>query len=84
MATIYTAYDSFGLVGRCDARCHNAKGSECRCICGGAFHGVGSRIAQEDAHHLTDEDLVENIRAMGFKMPVRIYRHEQHRWLFKM
>lgn len=32
-----------GLVGRCDARCYNAKqwGSKCNCICGGANHACG-------------------------------------------
>ena len=30
---------SDGTKGRCDARCHNAKGSVCHCCCGGAFHG---------------------------------------------
>lgn len=28
------------LLGRCDAKCHNAKGSKCTCICGGMNHGV--------------------------------------------
>jgi hypothetical protein len=26
---------------RCDRRCHNAKGTRCRCWCGGTFHGAG-------------------------------------------
>lgn len=29
------------FVGRCDARCYNAKHPECDCICGGANHGKG-------------------------------------------
>ena len=24
---------------RCDSRCHQAKGTKCRCWCGGFFHG---------------------------------------------
>jgi hypothetical protein len=28
-----------GKVRRCDCRCHNAKGTRCRCWCGGMFHG---------------------------------------------
>lgn len=24
----------------CNAQCHNAKGSKCRCWCGGKFHGA--------------------------------------------
>jgi hypothetical protein len=26
---------------RCDATCHNARGSKCACICGGVLHGQG-------------------------------------------
>jgi len=33
-----------GKVKRCDSRCHNAKGSRCRCWCGGFFHG-GAGVA---------------------------------------
>jgi hypothetical protein len=25
---------------KCDARCRNAKGTNCECACGGEFHGV--------------------------------------------
>jgi len=28
-----------GRVRRCDSRCHHAKGTRCKCWCGGAFHG---------------------------------------------
>ncbi len=28
-----------GKVRRCNARCHCAKGTRCRCWCGGFFHG---------------------------------------------
>ena len=47
MATVIAAYKSDGTcVGRCDARCHTAQGSKCRCICGGRNHGVGLVYAQ--------------------------------------
>jgi len=26
---------------RCDAKCYNAKGPKCTCVCGGRNHGVG-------------------------------------------
>ena len=32
-------------MGRCDARCYNAKGTVCKCICGGINHGCGLNIA---------------------------------------
>jgi len=28
-----------GKVRRCDKRCHTAKGTRCKCWCGGIFHG---------------------------------------------
>ena len=28
-----------GKVRRCDKRCHSARGTRCRCFCGGFFHG---------------------------------------------
>lgn len=30
---------------RCDARCYNAKGPKCNCICEGMNHGKGFNIA---------------------------------------
>lgn len=42
MATLISAYKRDGTpIGRCDARCHNAKTSRCTCVCGGLNHGVG-------------------------------------------
>lgn len=38
--TIY--YKSNPSLHKCDARCRNAKGSNCECSCGGEFHGAGN------------------------------------------
>lgn len=56
MATVLSVYDSHGCVGRCDARCHEAQGDICHCICGGVnYHCLfeyvdglvgGQRVAQ--------------------------------------
>lgn len=48
MATLIAVYNSEGLVGRCDARCYNADGGRCECICGGANHGKGHAKAAEN------------------------------------
>ena len=45
MTTLIVVYNSDGCLGRCDARCHNAKHPECNCICGGMNHGKGSEQA---------------------------------------
>lgn len=41
MTTLISVYTSDGCVGRCDAKCYLAKHPRCRCVCGGANHGVG-------------------------------------------
>ena len=74
MTTVYAVYDNYGCVGRCDAKCHNAKGPECRCICGGAFHGVGSKIAVDDRKYLTDYEILENARKLNPYGTLRVFR----------
>lgn len=45
MSTAIAVYTSSGCVGRCDAKCHDAREPDCDCICGGRLHGVGSSAA---------------------------------------
>jgi len=52
MTTLMSWGNTNGTKGRCDARCHNARGKDCRCMCAGRYHGKGSgtqaiRDAQE-------------------------------------
>lgn len=82
MATIISVYNSDGLVGRCDARCHEAKEPECHCICGGAYHGVGSKIAMEDRGDLTDDEVLESCRKIAGGGPTRVARTEKQLELF--
>ena len=82
MATIYAVYDSHGLVARCDARCHEATGPECHCICGGAHHGVGSNITQEEIRAVSGEELIENAVKLGVIGPLRIVRLSSQLELF--
>lgn len=48
MTTLISQHNSSGPVGRCDARCHEARGPRCTCICGGRFHGKGFAQARQD------------------------------------
>ena len=55
----YGAYSSASCLQgsrmrRCNAKCYNARGQECSCLCGGVNHGVGEHQA------------FENCRATGF------------------
>lgn len=52
MATLISIYNAQGLVGRCDARCYDAREPECDCVCGGQNHGRGFRQAQENTRTL--------------------------------
>ena len=52
-----------GKVRRCDKRCHTAKGTRCRCWCGGFFHGsagVANRAALA-------QGMTELLERNGFK-----------------
>ena len=35
-------HNSAGKNHKCDSRCTNAKGHDCECACGGAFHGINA------------------------------------------
>jgi len=65
MAMVIAVYNSDGCVGRCDARCHRAKGFDCNCICGGALHGVGTDIAREDHQYISGEEIIAECRKRG-------------------
>lgn len=39
-----------GIKGRCDAKCYNAKGPKCKCVCGAMNHGVGHNQATSNTH----------------------------------
>lgn len=82
MTTVYAVYNNDGCVGRCDAKCHEAEGSECRCICGGAMHGVGGAIAQDDRKFLTDAEILENTQGLNADGPLRVFRPGRQLELF--
>ncbi len=49
MTTVLIAHPRDGKTERrCEARCHDAKGKKCTCICGGKNHGVGFEKALEN------------------------------------
>jgi hypothetical protein len=70
MTTVIAVYNSAGCVGRCDARCHEAKSAECDCICGGANHGAGLKQAMQnnaDRVGLKSEDLERFAKEHGME-----------------
>ena len=63
-----------GVVGCCDASCYDAKGPDCTCICGGANHGVGLRVALEDRHYLTHDEILAECKNVKPGDPVMVYK----------
>jgi len=64
MTTLITVSNSEGVIGRCDAHCHNAKHEKCNCVCGGMNHGVGKAQAEKNtARHA--KDMIERYRILG-------------------
>lgn len=54
-----------GRIRKCNSRCHNAKGTRCRCCCGGAFHGKdGTGAANRQA---LAQGMTELLEQNGFK-----------------
>ena len=54
MTALITAYTAGGCVGRCDAKCYNAWGPECHCICQGANHGTGKQEAIDNTREMAE------------------------------
>jgi hypothetical protein len=55
MTTLISWGNSSGELGRCDAKCYDAIGGNCRCICGGLNHGVGKDKAIENTREHIDD-----------------------------
>ena len=77
MVTVLEARDAEGeLLGRCNARCHTAKGSKCTCICEGLNHGKGPDLATG----YINADLMErnpDIKYVTRLMQLHLFTQEQ-------
>jgi hypothetical protein len=77
MATTIEVFSDL-KIWRCDARCHEARNPDCHCICGGAFHGVGSAAAVEDRFDLTDQEILKDLQGNN----LRVFRKPEVMELF--
>ena len=65
MATLITVSNSDGVViGRCDAKCYDAKHEKCNCICGGKNHGIGRKKAEQNTREHA-QATIERWRRLG-------------------
>lgn len=69
MTTVLSFHNSDGCVGRCDAKCHDAKHPECDCICGGANHGCGLQQAIVNTKEII-ETMMEQMGGNGTEVRV--------------
>ena len=61
MTTAIVVSNSDGIVGRCDAKCHNASSPDCDCICGGRLHGSGARAIEQNTRDWLGDDWREKL-----------------------
>ena len=54
--------------GRCDAKCYDAQGADCDCVCGGMNHGAGIEGATESTQELAG-DMLREIEKRGGVIP---------------
>jgi len=76
MATLVSWGTSGGQKGRCDARCHNAKGARCTCCCGGHYHGAARDGTLGQKVEALQEELLKGLAAEGKEargqLPLRV------------
>lgn len=54
MVTLITVGNNPEGKRRCDAKCYDAMGPECDCVCGGVNHGKGLAEAQANVQELAE------------------------------
>ncbi len=64
MTALIAVYTGDGCAGRCDAKCYNAWGPECHCICQGGNHGAGRQEAIDNTREMA-ETWLEQAQANG-------------------
>ena len=70
MTTLIEIRNNKGLIGRCDAKCYNAQGKHCDCVCGGANHGIGKDEALKKINKHCDDLVKPYKNDPGFKFKV--------------
>ena len=59
MTTLIAVGDKDGVKHRCDARCYDAHGEICTCVCGGRNHGAGKVKAMNNIYDLYEDMIRE-------------------------
>ena len=72
MVTLISWATGGGSKGRCDARCHNAKGIKCHCCCGGHYHGAARNGTLTQKVDEMQAVLVSELEAQGKKVTAQL------------
>ena len=54
-------------VRTCEKRCHEARGTRCKCVCQGFYHGNAGATNREALHQATEEGAKELLKQHGLK-----------------
>ena len=82
MTALIAVYTGDGCAGRCDAKCYNAWGPECHCICQGGNHGAGKQEAIDNTREMA-ETWLEDAQAGGLHIDrAELVTGTQHEPLF--
>jgi len=61
--------------GRCDAKCYDANGADCNCVCGGMNHSSGRQIATDRTRQVAGK-LLDQIKERGGFIPEELRQVE--------
>lgn len=67
MTTLIYVGNRSGCIGRCDAKCYEAKEDKCDCVCGGRNHGKGLEKALDNTKEYSEEMIEEYVKSRGLK-----------------
>ncbi len=70
MATLIKLETSDGHQRLCSAKCYNAKGHKCTCICNGMNHGVGPEQAAQNTQ-IMNQKWVDQVRSLVSRREAR-------------
>ena len=51
----------------CSKRCHEARGTRCKCICQGFYHGSAGAANRQALQEQTEEEVKKTLEQHGFK-----------------
>ncbi len=80
MATVMSWGNSEGTKGRCDSKCHFARDPDCRCMCGGMYHGSKLNGTFEKINREQGEKIMEEAKKLaklqGYQISFNDVQHE--------